>query len=201
MDVRTAFRIQIFSIEIQRLNCAESLEGRYCCQDVRVYRLRSTFDSDHEMWIIEGFYTDDPDWHTQDPRIDEVQYDASVGNPGGSLYRSEEIYGITEYFSSPESFLGDKGFIFGGYLSFDLRQSEVREEHEFNAPDVMLESNTTVLLHVFGSPPQVDWTSYQVDLDESFGWNHLDGSPASENDLREVISDLTAVRIRVVSKI
>lgn len=46
MDVQTAFRIQIFSSEMRQLNCAESLQGSYCCQDVR---------ASAEYWAILGF--------------------------------------------------------------------------------------------------------------------------------------------------
>jgi hypothetical protein len=80
-------------------------------------------------------------------------------------------------------------------LRFDLRQSST--ESQFDGDDVVLVGGGLTLIYDTADNPGTDWTSYSVVLDETGGWiNENTGEPATQQEIQNVLADLTALRIR-----
>jgi hypothetical protein len=157
--------------------------------------IQSTFDVDAEGWTLRGYNTDVPGWSLDDFLDDVPVFDPSGGHPGGALTRDEAIIGRTEYFSAPSRFLGDLSAFYGGTLRFELRQAEV--ESPFYGPIVILSGSSETLILDQDGDPGVDWTARSVELAADAGWKrHGDGALVTESELREVLAQVTAMRIR-----
>jgi hypothetical protein len=147
----------------------------------------SRFESDDEGWKVSGDVKNafaKPDYHEDG------------GNPGGYVSATDEATGGIWYWDAPEKFLGSKGGALNKKLSFDLIQSDLN--NQFDAPDVILQSDDQILVYKLPSHPDTKWTSYTVDLTAEAGWkkNDLSGTPATKEDLKSVLSKLTNLRIR-----
>lgn len=122
---------------------------------------------------------------------------ATGGNPDGFIRGTDQTVGGVWYWQAPAKFLGDKSLSFGETLSFDLRMRG--SGPLFNSPDVSL-SGGGLTLHLDLSPVPQDlaWTTYTVTLDQSDGWRvaTLTGSIATEIDFRQVLGNVSSLRIR-----
>lgn len=118
------------------------------------------------------------------------------GNPGGYLEIVDYASGDTCYFVGADKFLGDKLAFHGGTLDFDLRQSSITSQ--FDDADVIITGGGLSLVLNTTFNPGVDWTAYQVTLDSSFDWRiaTLTGAVATDDQIRQVLADLTELRIR-----
>ncbi len=147
----------------------------------------SYFEKDDEGWQVTG------DVQNQSAQPD---YNPLGGNPGGFLSATDETTGGIWYWNAPEKYLGSKDKALNKKLCFDLIQSDL--SNQFDAPDVILESGDIILVYTFPSHPDTIWTSYSIDLSAEAGWkkNEASGPPATEEDLADVLSQLTGLRIR-----
>jgi hypothetical protein len=142
----------------------------------------SSFDQDDEGWIVVG-------------DAFGPYYAATGGYPGGHIYATDFVIGGVWYWQAPAKFLGDKSAAYGGTLTFDLRQSNISSQ--FDDIDVILSTGDSTL--IFDTPynPGAEWTAYTVNLTASPGWlNATTGRPATEAELRLVLSSLTELDIR-----
>lgn len=124
-----------------------------------------------------------------------LQIVASGGNPGKYLQAQDITSGDVWYFQAAPQFLGDKSAFYGGLLSYDLKQSAVSSQ--FNSNDVLLIGAGKTL--IFNTPynPGIDWTHYSIVLKDGAGWRvQSTNLPATEADMRQVLSNLTTFRIR-----
>ena len=149
--------------------------------------------------ICSYFEKDDGGWQvTGDVQNESAQpdYNSSGGNPGGFLSATDETTGGIWYWNAPEKFLGSKDQALNKKLCFDLIQSDL--SNQFDAPDVILESGDIILVYTLPSHPDTIWTSYSIDLSAEAGWkkNDASGPAATEEDLADVLSQLTSLRIR-----
>jgi hypothetical protein len=147
----------------------------------------SYFEKNDEGWKVVGDVKNAlsiPDYH------------ATGGNPGGFLSATDEATGGVWYWKAPEKFLGSKGGALNKKLSFDLLQSDLN--NQFDEPDVILESNDFILVYTLPSHPKTTWTSFSILFSADAGWKKDSpaGSPASEDDLKKVLSKLTNLKIR-----
>jgi hypothetical protein len=154
------------------------------CKQNNVY---SYFEKNDEGWKVVGDTKNasaKPDYHDKG------------GNPGGFLSATDESTGGVWYWSAPDKFLGSRGGALGKKLSYDLMQSGLN--NQFDAPDVILESNDFILVYTFPSHPGTTWTSFSVIFSAEAGWkkNSSAGPLASDEDIKKVLSKLTNLKIR-----
>jgi hypothetical protein len=151
----------------------------------------STFDFDHENWRIMGDVAGDT----------IADFIPNGGNPGGYVQAIDQVVGGTMYWQAPEKFLGDVSCAYGQALNFDLVQSRLTSQ--FDWEDVILKGAGLTL--VFDTPynPDTSWTSYSVPLLETAGWvkdstinGVISGDPPTMAEMQAVLASLTELRIR-----
>lgn len=163
-------------------------DGNSVDSDARHPRLVDTFDHDAQGWTT--IYD-----------AEEVRHIAAGGNPDGYV-SATDIPGraTTWYWEAPLKYRGDKSGYMGKVLEFDLKQSLNTED--FPAADVwLLGPNRLELVYDLPNRPGPQWTSYAVRLDGGAGWQRVDyelgmNVPATAEDMRAVLSNLTHLRIR-----
>ncbi|HEV3470447.1 MAG TPA: laminin B domain-containing protein [Pyrinomonadaceae bacterium] len=125
-----------------------------------------------------------------------VTWNASGGNPGGHLSRTDPQSGSTFYFNAPAKFLGNVSAAYGGTLTFDSRRSAGAV---FNAADVILRGGATPITLVFDAAPHPDtgWTPFTIPLSAG-QWRvgSLSGAFATAEQIADVLSALASLRIR-----
>jgi hypothetical protein len=125
-----------------------------------------------------------------------VTWNATGGNPGGHISRTDPQSGSTFYFVAPPSYLGDMSAACGGALTYDERRTAGTT---FVGGDVHLVGGASPLTLVFDSAamPTTAWTPFTIPL--STGQWHVGtytGALATEQQIRAVLAALTALRIR-----
>lgn len=147
----------------------------------------SAFEQEGEGWTVVG---DAQDGSAEPTRMTEG------GNPGAYMSANDDVTGGTWYWSAPERYLGDQSAAYGQTLSFDLKQSVITSQ--FENDDIVLQGENLKLVFKLEAHPGLDWTSYQVRLNDTAGWkvNSLDGETASAAQIQQVLSGLTQLWIR-----
>jgi hypothetical protein len=144
---------------------------------------QSTFDSNNDGWTVSP------------AGAGTIQYQATGGNPGGQL-EGEDTGNDVWYYQAPARFLGDQICALGGTLHFDLRHPTTNDPYDDDA-DVVLEGGGVTLTYNAAENPGADWTTYRVSLTAAAGWiNAATGQPATQQEIQDVLSALTALRIR-----
>lgn len=151
----------------------------------------STFDTNAEGWnavsinnsgAVSGTHT--------------VTWNATGGNPGGHLSRTDPQAATTFYWNAPAQFLGNMSAAYGGTLAYELRHSGGTL---YNAADVILVGGATPLTLVFDAAamPTTAWTLFTIPFSEG-QWRvgSLSGAFATQQQLLDVLAALTALRIR-----
>ncbi|WP_323171554.1 alkaline phosphatase D family protein [Natrialba sp. PRR66] len=155
--------------------------------------IESSFDEGTDGWLV-----------SQNGGSDRPEYYETGGNPGGHIGDEENQGGIAWYYQAPFSYLGDRESFYGGTLSFDLRQEQPDQQFDaepIEGGDVLLAGDGTQLVYEFRDPEQVpgeEWTSFEVPLTASVPWIDLTSQEplATEERFRDVLADLTVLRIR-----
>jgi len=148
--------------------------------------VESTFDADNEGWVVGDFFS--AGGSTPAPFV------AVGGNPGGFV-RTEDLFGWNAY-HAPASFLGDKSAAYGGNLHLD---QQILGSDGLEYPMVVI-SDGSLLLQYRTAPPGTTWTSFDISLLASAGWEVADGSgdpgpAATEAQLLAVLSNLAFLHI------
>ncbi|MFC2097564.1 laminin B domain-containing protein [Bacteroidota bacterium] len=163
-------------------SCEESSDGylsSYSADDEIV----SSFDDGDDGWTISG--------DAQGSSV-EPQYNSELG----FIYANDNATGGVWYFEAPAKYLGDMEAAYDGKIKFSLKVDLI--DSQFDAEDVILEGNNLIIAFDTPNNPGLDWTDYEVVISESAGWtiNVINGTPATESQIRSVLSDLTRFRIR-----
>ncbi len=148
----------------------------------------SSFEGDDEGWLVTG------NGDSAQPTFVSVG-----GNPGPHLCATDTLPSDLFYFVAPARYLGNVAAVYGKRLTFDLKTSS-----QFNlirGRDVVLNGGGLAVVQNLGALPGQDWTPYSFRLAaEASGWTAEDGTsrgePATEEQLRTVLRNLTAMRIR-----
>lgn len=157
--------------------------------------LASTFDSDTDGWTLVGDAVDALGLHATF-RL-HPEHRPSMGNPGGAVCAVDEGRGMPWFFQAPPKFLGNRFFVYGGRLEFDLKV--LGSGRIFNTADVIMAGADLTLVAPVAPDPGFEWTRYSVVLKDAGGWrvgNVFDGRYATNAEIRRVLSDLTVLRIR-----
>lgn len=148
----------------------------------------SLFSGEDEGWTIAG-----------NSDVTRPRFEAMGGNPGGNICVVDAFPSDIFYFVAPPKYLGNVSQTFGTLLTFDLKTSS-----RFNlirGRDVVLNGGGLALTQNFREAPSQDWTPFSFRLDaNNSGWladnGNSRGEPATEEQLRTVLRNLTALRIR-----
>lgn len=154
------------------------------CGPKKVY---SGFDKNDEGWQVIGDVQNS---------FAKPEYHNTGGNPGGCLSATDETTGGVWYWNAPRKFLGSKKKAFNKKLEFNLKQSAL--DSQFDAPDIILESKDLKLVYSLPNHPDTAWTTFSVVLSTNAGWkkNSETGEPATSEDFKQVLSNLSGLRIR-----
>jgi gliding motility-associated-like protein len=147
--------------------------------------------------IISTFNSDADGWTTIDNLTgSNPTYQSSGGNPGGYIEVVDGVQGTATYFNAPAKFLGNRSSSYGATFQFDLQVSITPNS---STAGVRLMGGGITLVKLLPSFPAVApaWTSYTFKLDESEGWriNNTSGNIADAEDIKTVLSSLTAIAI------
>ncbi len=144
----------------------------------------STFDATDEGWYQISNITR---YH--------ITHVAAGGNPGGYVRASDTAAQGTWYFVAPPAYTGNLSAAYGKDLTFDLAQTSISSQ--FDGVDIQLVGERQTLVYDTPYNPQIAWTWFRVPL-VAGGWHvgALDGPIATEAEVRTVLSDLHALRIR-----
>jgi hypothetical protein len=162
--------------------------GGCACNAVPSYA-SSSFEGDDEGWTVTG-----------NADATRPTFISTGGNPGPHLCATDALPNDLYYFVAPARYLGNVATaVFGKRLTFDLKTSS-----QFNlirGRDVVLNGGGLAVVQNFRTLPGQDWTPYSFRLDaEASGWTAEDetsrGEPATEEQLRTVLRNLTSMRIR-----
>ena len=156
----------------------------------------STFSSSDDSWFVGPRASDFGNITGGGSPI----YNGTGGNPGGYISWIQLGPGTFYYFGAPSKFRGDHSAAFRKQLTFDLRQSSTTLENPLAAPFVVL-SNAVKFIYIFtDTNPGSTWTSFSIPLDTSLNWRVATtwgaSSTATDDDIRDVLSTLTDLRIR-----
>jgi Laminin B (Domain IV) len=147
----------------------------------------STFEGNKEGWTL-----------SNNGALTEPTLVREGGNPAGNLCGKDEGDGDIWYFVAPLKFLGNASGSVGKRLTFDLKQGSIY--NQVRGRDVVLNGGGLAVTWSSRFAPGLDWTPYSVRLDDASGWKidepNGPGTPATEADLKTVLSDLRSLRIR-----
>ena len=124
-------------------------------------------------------------------------YLSTGGNPGGHVCATDDVgpQGDVWFWRAPAKFLGNVSGAYGRPLTFDLKQTPIITQFDWD--DVVLIGGGITL--VFNTPynPGIGWTSYSVMLHESAGWKNIaTNSAPTHAEMLAVVSSLSELRIR-----
>ena len=149
--------------------------------------VQSTFDSDADGWVVGDFFFSGG---TAAPT-----FVPTGGNPGGFV-RTGDLFGWNAY-QAPAKFLGNQSAAYGGNLHLE---EQLLTSDGIDYPMVVISDGTTSL-QFLTPPPGTSWTSFDIPLLASAGWQvALDdtgdpGPAATEAQLLAVLSNLSFLHI------
>lgn len=157
--------------------------------------IKSSFDATIEGWALREFSTEENEYDTHSTPPSAVTWDATGGNPGGSLAR-EDVIGQSDYFESPAAFHGNLTAYNGGTLRFDVRASTI--EAPFAAPLVVMEAAGGILRYQGGPAATTGYTTFTVPLGVTApGWVvNATGLPVTDVAWNAAIAAVTGLWLR-----
>lgn len=148
--------------------------------------IQSTFDANDEGWVTGDFLTA--------TGSSQPAFIVTGGNPGGFI-RSFDIYAYNAY-HAPAAFLGNQSDKYGSNIHIDL-QATLNDGVPLA---LVIISDGILSLQYRAAPPGTTWTSYNIPLLASAGWEHtvdgiVAGTAATEGDLQQVLASLAFFHI------
>ncbi|HNE82337.1 MAG TPA: tandem-95 repeat protein [bacterium] len=126
--------------------------------------------------------------------VSDSAYRSTGGNPGGYFTATDAVTGAWWYFNAPSKFLGDLSSVYDKTLRYDIKQSPAGTDN--SQPDVILIGNGVQLNYDFPANPRTTFTSFGLVFNETAGWKKTSGSVPTQSELQNVLSNVTALRIR-----
>lgn len=170
---------------------------------VKVNNLASKeFDFTYNKPIKEdGFKEDAAGWKiTGDAQGGYViaSYSPDGGVADGYIYAKDDVLGGVWYFTAPSSYLGDKSDYYNATLRFSLFQISAMTS-QFASSDIIFENGSKKISCQLPAYPASTWTAYSFKINATGGWVnglHPETGPASEADIKAVLSNVTGFHIR-----
>lgn len=141
------------------------------------------FDRSADGWVI-----------ATDTQQVAATFHAEGGQRGGYITGTDEALGETWYFEAPPDLLRQLPGADGGTLRYSLKQSEPATD--FADDDVVIQGPAGRLSYRFRTPPGQEWVEYRVRLTASEGWRWNWNADATDEQMRRVLREATALRIR-----
>ena len=150
--------------------------------------------------IISDFSTGADGWWVVDinhkPLTNPPEIVATYPNTdwdGGCIWTGD-FTGNATYFSAPAKFLGDQSTAFGTQFSYDMMVFGQIREHSI---DLLLVGGEMTLIGDSGTPSLGPvWGTLEISLvGSSFVLNAVDGGPATDDNVRSVLANLTGLYI------
>ena len=151
------------------------------CSDVVA---SSDFETNDDGWSMTGDVAPKPELH------------ATGGNPGGCICGLDLMQSDIWYFVAPGKYLGNVSRAWGKRLTWDIKGSSTF--FLIKGRDVVMQGPGVSIVFNVTDFPGLDWTPYAATLDVNSGWqlDTPDHPDATEADIKSVLSDLHALRIR-----
>lgn len=148
-------------------------------------QITSTFDTDTDGWTFTSPIT--------------VNHSTTNGNPGGFVYATySSNQSVTyQHWIAPAKFIGNHvKRSFGMKLRFDLQQSIAGTANSYEV--IIRNGGNNIYQTNLNPKPAVapDWTSYSFTLDETGGWLYQTGVPATREQIKHILTNVTAIEIR-----
>lgn len=141
--------------------------------------LKSNFNNSDEGWRVIG---------------DAESFYPYYNSSEGYCYAVDKALGGVWYWLAPEQFLGNMSSSYNQNMSFDLKQSSIK--NQFDSDDVIIQgTNGIELVYHFDNHPSTDWTHYDIMLTETF-WKYTNGDSVSNEVFLSVLSSLSSLKIR-----
>lgn len=142
-----------------------------------------------DQWKIEG---DAQGGEVFDPSYSPIE---GLDNTG-YVYAEDDVAGGVWYFVAPSKYRGDKSKYFNGEINFWLIQVSALAD-QFNDEDVIIEGGANEkLIYYHNSYPGATWTNYRIVLNNSSGWLDENGTLATNDKIKSVLSNITKLSIR-----
>ena len=116
------------------------------------------------------------------------------GNPGGCISAIDEVTGGVWYFTAPAKYLGDNSDVYGTFLTYDLKVTQITDY--FEASDVIFEGAGISIWYDTEPIPGTEWTTYTVPLSET-GWKTSGSNvDVTQAEFKSVLENMTGFYIR-----
>lgn len=150
--------------------------------------IQSSFSSNSEGWTV-----------TNDGGDTTVVYNAGIGNPPGSISRTDQTNGYM-HFSAPAAFLGNQSAFAGGVLVYDMLQTTTSADSSWFYRTVLAGSGLFLLYTQEQAPDNTNWRTMLTPL-SSDGWiviptlEDFAGAAATPLQFANVLSNVTGLYI------
>lgn len=129
----------------------------------------------------------------------EPSYSPDGGVIDGYIYAEDNVLGGVWYFSAPKTYQGNKAEYYNKTIHYSLFQKSNMSD-QFDREDIIFKSDNKQIFYLVTEYPTDEWTSYSVKINEANGWYvgtfQGQNSPATEADMKEVLSNVKALWIR-----
>lgn len=113
----------------------------------------------------------------------------------GYIYGDDRAKGGIWYFGAPKKFLGDLSGAFGN--SFDFSTTWKSSGRTLSASNLLyIWGNGQSITYGPTRPRENSWTDYSLTLDDSVNWNFSGGGYATNKDILNILSNVSAIWIR-----
>ena len=150
------------------------------------------FEEGAAEWKVEG----DAQGASNDP-----EYLATDGNPGGCVFANDNAVGGVWYWSAPADFRAEFAAAVLARrddpklrMVFDLKQSAL--DRPFTDSDIILASEALTLTYLHDTPPETEWTHYEIQLDPALWKTAKTDDAPTEAQLTEVMENLGRLWVR-----
>jgi hypothetical protein len=143
------------------------------------------------------FRTNVEDWTLSDEN-NEIVHNPADASSNGYVCNAVVDSESARRFQSPQAWSGDHSSAYGGNLTFALRNLS---DQSSETGDITLTGGDLTLTYTLPTTPQTEWTRYIVSLIET-GWlNSGTGAPATEQEIRQALTNFTALGIGATNQI
>lgn len=161
--------------------------SQICQQTITVLTdrlVQSTFDLNDEGWRQIGGGT-----------VRLAAHLDGDSQSGGYVSGSDGLLGNGWFWVAPPKFYGDRLAAYDGALEFALRQDSGTAPDLMN--DVILSGGGITLVYNLPAPPDTDWHTYTIRLNEQAGWFNWEAQrPATQAEIMMVLASLDTLMIR-----
>jgi len=195
MKVRYFGFFTIFCLAIGFLAVPFSEATNIACEDTDAVTVESNFDLGPDGWRALDFFPGGP-YEVPIPYYAPfvVIWDEDEGEKFIEMYDPSPF---TFFFDAPEKFLGNKEEFIGGSISFSLTSTGGEQSWSEDNYLVLVGNGMVIVSSITPLPVlEPEWSAYSIDLiPENFLYDTSQGNVVSEDDFRNILSNLSALRI------